>query len=32
VVVALMLCATGLFLIFKSTVAADLFRLCCEKR
>jgi hypothetical protein len=32
VAVAMLLCAAGLFLIFKSSVAADLFRLCCEKR
>jgi hypothetical protein len=32
VAVALLLCAAGLFLIFKSSVAADLFRFCCEKR
>jgi hypothetical protein len=30
--VALLLCAAGLFLIFKSSVAADFFRLCCERR
>jgi hypothetical protein len=32
VAIALLLCAAGLFLIFKSSVAAEMFRFCCETR
>jgi hypothetical protein len=31
VAIALLLCAAGLFLLLKSSAAADTFRVCCER-